>query len=75
MTQIDIENVGQPGKTYRVDAVKFAEMKRRLSHLAQERPRFDACRGDRGRKAVAGSNPLPRRRHRGLVGQISSTGP
>ena len=28
MTQIDIENVGQPGKTYRVDAVKFAEMKR-----------------------------------------------
>jgi hypothetical protein len=28
MTQIDIENVGQPGKTYRVDAVKFAAMKR-----------------------------------------------
>jgi hypothetical protein len=28
MTQIDIENVGQPGKTYRVDAVKFAEIKR-----------------------------------------------
>jgi hypothetical protein len=28
MTKIDIENVGQPGKIYRVDAVKFAEMKR-----------------------------------------------
>lgn len=28
MTKIDIENVGQPGKTYRVDAVKSAEMKR-----------------------------------------------
>lgn len=28
MTQIEIENVGQPGKTYRVDAAKFAEMRR-----------------------------------------------
>lgn len=28
MPQIEIENVGQPGKTYRVDATKFAEMKR-----------------------------------------------
>jgi hypothetical protein len=28
MTQIDIENVSQPGKTYRVDAVKYAEIKR-----------------------------------------------
>ena len=28
MPQIEIENVGQPGKTYRVDAGKFAEMKR-----------------------------------------------
>ena len=28
MTQIEIENVGQPGKTYRVDAAKFTEMRR-----------------------------------------------
>ncbi|TXI04816.1 MAG: hypothetical protein E6Q73_02700 [Pseudorhodobacter sp.] len=28
MAQIEIENVGQPGKTYRVDAAKFAEMRR-----------------------------------------------
>lgn len=28
MPQIEIENVGQPGKIYRVDAAKFAEMKR-----------------------------------------------
>ncbi len=25
--KIDVENVGQPGKTYRVDAAKFAAMK------------------------------------------------
>lgn len=28
MTQVEIENIGQPGKTYRVDAAKFAEMRR-----------------------------------------------
>lgn len=28
MAQIEIENVGQPGKIYRVDAAKFAEMRR-----------------------------------------------
>lgn len=28
MASIEIENVGQPGKTYRVDGTKFAEMKR-----------------------------------------------
>jgi hypothetical protein len=28
MSQIEIENVGQPGKIYRVDATKFTEMKR-----------------------------------------------
>lgn len=28
MSQIEIENVGQPGKTYRVDAAKFTEMRR-----------------------------------------------
>lgn len=28
MAQVEIENVGQPGKTYRVDAAKFAEMRR-----------------------------------------------
>lgn len=28
MPTIEIENVGQPGKTYRVDAAKFADMRR-----------------------------------------------
>ena len=28
MTKIEIENVGQPGKTYTVDGAKFAEMRR-----------------------------------------------
>lgn len=28
MPQIEIENVGQPGKTYRVDAAKYADMRR-----------------------------------------------
>jgi hypothetical protein len=28
MVKIEIENVGQPGKTYRVDAARFGEMKR-----------------------------------------------
>ena len=28
MTQVEIENIGQPGKTYRVDAATFAEMRR-----------------------------------------------
>lgn len=28
MAQVEIENIGQPGKTYRVDAAKFAEMRR-----------------------------------------------
>ena len=26
--KIDVENVGQPGKTYRVDAAKYAEMRK-----------------------------------------------
>jgi hypothetical protein len=32
MTKIEIENVGQPGATYRVDADKFHEMQR-VTHL------------------------------------------
>lgn len=39
MTQIEIENVGQPGKTYRVDAAKFAEMRRAvLAVLSDKAP-------------------------------------
>ncbi len=33
MTKIDIENVGQPGKTYRVDADKFNEMRRAVLQI------------------------------------------
>ena len=28
MDKIEVENVGQPGKTYRVDAAKYAEMRK-----------------------------------------------
>jgi hypothetical protein len=27
MDKIEVENIGQPGKTYRVDAAKYAEMR------------------------------------------------
>lgn len=75
MTQIDIENVGQPGKTYRVDAVKYAEMKRAvLAILPKSAPGLTPAEVIEAVKP-SGSNPLPRRRHRGLVGQISTTGP
>lgn len=37
--KIEIENVGQPGKTYRVDATKFAAMKAAvLATLPEEAP-------------------------------------
>ena len=39
MTQIEIENVGQPGKTYRVNSAKFAEMRRAvLAVLSDKAP-------------------------------------
>lgn len=38
MTQIEIENVGQPGKTYRVDATKFAEMRRAVLAVLPDAP-------------------------------------
>lgn len=38
MTQIEIENVGQPGKTYRVDANKFAEMRRAVLAVLPDAP-------------------------------------
>lgn len=38
MPQIEIENVGQPGKTYRVDADKFAEMRRAVLTALPDAP-------------------------------------
>jgi hypothetical protein len=38
MTRIEIENVGQPGKTYRVDAAKFAEMRRAVLAVLPDTP-------------------------------------
>jgi hypothetical protein len=38
MTQIEIENVGQPGKTYRVDAAKFTEMRRAVLAALPDAP-------------------------------------
>ena len=38
MPQIEIENVGQPGKTYRVDAEKFAEMRRAVLAVLPDAP-------------------------------------
>jgi hypothetical protein len=36
MAIIEIENVGQPGKTYRVDAAKFTEMRRAVLAVLPE---------------------------------------
>ena len=38
MPQIEIENVGQPGKTYRVDAKKYAEMRRAVLAVLPDAP-------------------------------------
>lgn len=38
MPQIEIENIGQPGKTYRVDADKFAEMRRAVLAVVPDAP-------------------------------------
>lgn len=38
MTRIEIENVGQPGKTYRVDAAKFSEMRRAVLATLPDAP-------------------------------------
>ena len=36
MAIVEIENVGQPGKTYRVDAAKFTEMRRAVLAVLPE---------------------------------------
>ena len=38
MPQIEIENVGQPGKTYRVDAAKFTDMRRAVLAVLPDSP-------------------------------------
>jgi hypothetical protein len=34
----DVENIGQPGKTYRVDAVKYAEMRAAMERVLPSEP-------------------------------------
>lgn len=36
--QIEVENVGQPGKTYRVDAAKYAAMREAVLRVAPTAP-------------------------------------
>jgi hypothetical protein len=38
MTRIEVENVGQPGKVYRVDAAKYAAMREAVMAVAPEGP-------------------------------------
>lgn len=38
MTKIEVENVGQPGKVYRVDAAKYAAMREAVMAVAPEGP-------------------------------------
>jgi len=38
MTRIEVENVGQPGKVYRVDAAKYAAMREAVLAVAPEGP-------------------------------------
>jgi len=42
--KMDVENVGQPGKTYRVDAVKYTEMRGHvMAVLPKEGPGFSVA--------------------------------
>ena len=36
--KIDVQNVGQPGKTYRVDAAKYAEMRKAVLAVVPTEP-------------------------------------
>jgi hypothetical protein len=36
--KIEVENVGQPGKTYRVDAAKYAEMRKAVLAVTPTEP-------------------------------------
>ena len=38
MEKIEVENVGQPGKTYRVDAAKYAEMREAVLAVTPDLP-------------------------------------
>jgi hypothetical protein len=38
MTKIEVENVGQPGKVYRVDAAKYAAMREAMMAVVPEGP-------------------------------------
>lgn len=53
MSKIDIENVGQPGKTYRVDAAKYTDMRRALLQVLP-----DAAPGMTPAEAIAAVKPL-----------------
>ena len=73
MTKIEVENVLQPGKVYRVDAEKFAAMREAVLTVVPQGPPgmtpeeiIAAVRG-----AVAGE-PVPRRREGRVVGQVGA---
>ncbi len=53
MPTMEVENVGQPGKTYRVDAAKFTEMRRALLEIL---PR--SAPGMTPAEAIAAVKPL-----------------
>jgi hypothetical protein len=36
--RIEVQNVGQPGKTYRVDALKYAEMRAAVERVLPTKP-------------------------------------
>ena len=38
MDKIEVENIGQPGKTTRVDAAKYAEMRRAVMLVTPDQP-------------------------------------
>ncbi len=62
--KIEVENVGQPGKTYKVDAAKYAEMRKAVLTVTPSEPPG---------LTPALRTPLPRRRDRRLVGQMRAT--
>lgn len=75
MDKTTVENVGQPGKTYRVDAAKYADMRAAvLTVTPTEAPGHHPRPDHSGGETPPVRGPLPRWRDRRLVGQMRATG-
>ena len=74
--KIEVLNVGQPGKTYRADRAKFAEMRRvMLSVLPAAPPRHHGGSTQRRRAAIAVTVAVCWWRDLWLVGEMRASRP